>query len=137
MVQPLPEQLNRRLSPIHLPGWHVQVVHKRNLCCGIWGVGQYSTINDSARLQHEIKGNTCPFKSVCLSVCLLLTVFHPSGGPKTPFLLLSNLERMMFWVWFALVCAEKLIRTGLYTSLGRRRRMKSCRGERERAVRNC
>ncbi len=53
------------------------------------------------------------------------TVFHPMGGPNTPFLLLSNLERMMFWVWLALVWAEKLINTGLYTSFGRWRRRNS------------
>lgn len=47
------------------------------------------------------------------------------GGPKTPFLLLSSFERIMFWVWLALVWAEKLMRTGLYTSLGSLFRTKS------------
>ena len=47
------------------------------------------------------------------------------GGPNTPFLLLSSLERMMFWVWVEVVWAEKLINTGLYTSFGSWLRMKS------------
>ena len=34
---------------------------------------------------------------------ILLTAFLPIGGPKTPFLLLSNLDMMIFCVWLALV----------------------------------
>ena len=41
------------------------------------------------------------------------TAFLPSGGPNTPFLLLSSLDMMIFWVWLALVCAEKLMMLGL------------------------
>jgi len=43
----------------------------------------------------------------------VLTAFFPSGGPNTPFLLLSSLDMMMFCVWLALVWAEKLMMLGL------------------------
>lgn len=45
-----------------------------------------------------------------------VTIFFPSGGPNTPLRLLSNLDIIMFWVWAAVVWAEKLINNGLYTS---------------------
>lgn len=47
----------------------------------------------------------------------ILTAFLPSGGPNTPFLLLSSLDMMMFCVCWAVVWAEKLMMLGLYFSL--------------------
>ena len=35
VVHPLSQQLNRRLGSVHLSGWHVQVIHKHNLCTEI------------------------------------------------------------------------------------------------------
>ena len=54
------------------------------------------------------------------------TAFLPSGGPKTPLRRLSSLDMMMFCVWLALVCAEKLRMFGLYTSLSSLFSRKSC-----------
>lgn len=55
------------------------------------------------------------------------TVLLPMGGPYTPLRRLSSFDMMMFCVWAAVVCAEKLIIRGLYTSLFRRFNRKSCR----------
>ena len=53
------------------------------------------------------------------------TIFFPSGGPNTPLRRLSSLDMMMFWVWAAVVWAEKLMNNGLYTSFCRRFSRKS------------
>lgn len=55
------------------------------------------------------------------------TIFFPKGGPNTPLRLLSSLDRMMFWVCAAVVWAEKLMRSGLYTSFSSLFNRKSCR----------
>mmetsp|Transcript_9912 Transcript_9912/g.31209 ORF Transcript_9912/g.31209 Transcript_9912/m.31209 type:complete len:244 (-) Transcript_9912:835-1566(-) len=44
------------------------------------------------------------------------TACLPNGGPNTPLRRLRSLPSMMSCVWLALVCAEKLMNSGWYTS---------------------
>ena len=167
VVHPLPQELNGRLGPIHLPRRHVEIIHKHNLIKKTWTHYLYHvqfeirSVNMNVFLlfifmiqlatthhtkscwlvlrpdivqthTHAYKQQVHKFVMWDQSIVYfvgLLTVLRPIGGPNSPFLRLSSLERMMFCVWLAVVWAEKLIMTGLYVSFGSWFRMKSCNEE--------
>ena len=118
VIQPLSQQLNRWLGTIDLSGGHVQVIYKHNLkdrpqqqnrlkqtsesmvrrCVKYTNIvtthinTSIHTVRTNIQYVHTVWTNVWNFRNK------ILTVFQPSGGPNTPFLLLSSLDMMMFWV---------------------------------------
>ena len=65
VVHPLPQELNGRLGPIHLPRRHVEIIHKHNLIKKTWTHHLY-------HVQFEIR-------SVNMNVCFALFLHDTTG----------------------------------------------------------